>query len=125
MGSLAHTSGVAAGVGGTSSFGVFMSATGGSLNYLATPSAPENGATPPGIGVGGDVNFVGSAGQAAVLNQGGMGGASPIGGTQNSGSTGNAGSFPGGGAAGAGTGAAGNSAFNGAVGGGGLIVVRW
>jgi hypothetical protein len=120
-----NTGGVAAGVGGTSSFGVFVSATGGSLNYLATPSAPENGATPPGIGVGGDVNFVGSAGQAAVLNQGGMGGASPIGGTQNSGSTGNAGSFPGGGAAGAGTGAAGNSAFNGAVGGGGLIVVRW
>jgi hypothetical protein len=114
-----------AGPGATSSFGQFVNATGGSLNYLATMSAPENGATPPGIGVGGDVNFAGSAGQAGMLNQGGMGGAAPIGGAQNSGSTGNAGSFPGGGAAGAGTGAAGNTAFNGAAGGGGLIVVRW
>jgi hypothetical protein len=48
-----------------------------------------------------------------------------MGGAQNSGSTGNPGTFPGGGAAGAGTGGAGNSAFNGAVGGGGLVVVRW
>jgi hypothetical protein len=120
-----NTAGVAAGLGGTSSFGSSVSATGGSLNYLATASAPENGATPPGVGVGGDVNFAGSAGQAAILNQGGMGGASPIGGSQNSGQTGNVGTFPGGGAAGAGTGAAGNSAFNGAVGGGGLVVVRW
>jgi hypothetical protein len=114
-----------AGPGATSSFGQFVNATGGSLNYLATMSAPENGATPPGIGVGGDVNFAGSAGQAGMLNQGGMGGAAPIGGAQNSGSTGNAGSFPGGGAAGAGTGAAGNTGFNGAAGGGGLVVVRW
>jgi hypothetical protein len=120
-----NTGGVAAGPGGTSSFGQFVSSTGGSLNYLATPSAPENGATPPGVGVGGDVNFVGSAGQAGILNQGGMGGAPPIGGAQNSGTTGNVGSFPGGGAAGAGTGGTGNTAFNGAAGGGGLIVVRW
>jgi hypothetical protein len=119
------TGGAAAGPGGTSSFGQFASATGGSLNSLANTSAPGNGATPPGIGVGGDVNFTGSAGQAGILNQGGMGGASPIGGTQNSGSTGNIGIFPGGGAAGAGTGASGNSAFNGAAGGGGMIVVRW
>ncbi len=119
------TGGAPAGPGGTSSFGQFVNATGGGLNYLATPSAPENGATPPGIGVGGDVNFIGSAGQAGIMNQGGMGGASPIGGAQNSGTTGNAGSFPGGGAAGAGTGAAGNTAFNGAPGGGGLVVVRW
>jgi hypothetical protein len=119
------TGGAAAGPGGTSSFGQFVNASGGSLNYLATTLAPENGATPPGIGVGGDVNFVGSAGQAGILNQGGMGGASPIGGAQNSGSTGNIGSFPGGGAAGAGTGAAGNTGFNGAAGGGGLVVVRW
>ena len=124
-GAAGSTGGAAAGPGGTSSFGQFVNATGGSLNYLATTSAPENGATPPGIGVGGDVNFAGSAGQAGILNQGGMGGAAPIGGAQNSGSTGNAGSFPGGGAAGAGTGAAGNTAFNGAAGGGGLVVVRW
>jgi hypothetical protein len=119
------TGGAAAGSGGSSSFGQIVNATGGSLNYLATPSAPENGATPPGIGVGGDVNFVGSAGQAGILNQGGMGGAAAIGGTQNSGTTGNVGSFPGGGAAGAGTGATSNTAFNGAPGGGGLVVVRW
>ncbi|MDR3532810.1 MAG: hypothetical protein P4L90_19930 [Rhodopila sp.] len=119
------TGGAAAGPGGISSFGQFVSATGGSLNYLATTSAPGNGATPPGIGVGGDVNFAGSAGQAGILNQGGLGGASAIGGTQNSGTTGNIGSFPGGGAAGAGTGATGNTAFDGAAGGGGLVVVRW
>jgi hypothetical protein len=119
------TGGVAAGPGGASTFGLFVSATGGSLNLQATTSAPENGATPPGVGVGGDVNFTGSAGQAAVSNQGGMGGAAPIGGAQNSGATGNTGIFPGGGASGAGTGATGNSAFNGGTGGGGLVVVRW
>ena len=118
------TAGTAAGPGGTSSFGSFVSATGGGLNYLATTAAPQNGATPPGVGVGGDVNFAGSAGQAGILTQGGMGGASPIGGAQNSGTTGNSGSFPGGGAAGAGTGA-GNTGFSGATGGGGLVVVRW
>ncbi len=124
-GAAGTTGGAAAGPGGSSSFGQFVSASGGSLNYLATTSAPENGATPPGIGIGGDVNFAGSAGQAGILNQGGMGGASPIGGAQNSGTTGNTGSFPGGGAAGAGTGGSGNTAFNGAAGGGGLVVVRW
>jgi hypothetical protein len=95
------------------------------VNYLASTSAPQNGATPPGIGVGGDVNFAGSAGQAGILNQGGMGGASAIGGSQNSGTTGNTGTFPGGGAAGAGTGSSSNTAFSGATGGGGLVVVRW
>jgi hypothetical protein len=124
-GSAGTTAGTAARPGGTSSFGQFVSATGGSLNYLATSASPGNGATPAGVGVGGDVNFTGSAGQAGVLNQGGMGGASPIGGTQNSGTTGNPGVFPGGGAAGAGTGSAGNTAFNGGAGGGGLAVVRW
>lgn len=119
------TSGAAAGPGSASSFGPFVNATGGALNYLATSLAPGNGATPPGVGVGGDVNFVGSAGQAGIFNQGGMGGASPIGGTQNSGGTGNTGYFPGGGAAGASTGATGTSAFNGGSGGGGLVVVRW
>jgi hypothetical protein len=124
-GAAGTTSGTQAGSGGTSSFGQFVSATGGSLNYLATTSAPGNGATPPGIGIGGDVNFSGSAGQAGVLNQGGMGGAAPMGGTQNSGSTGNTGTFPGGGASGAGTGANSNTAFNGAGGAGGFVVVRW
>jgi hypothetical protein len=119
------TAGVAATPGGTSSFGPFVSATGGSLNAQATISAPQNGATPPGTGVAGNVNFGGSAGQAGISNQGGMGGAAPMGGTQNSGSTGNMGYFPGGGASGAGTGASMNTGFNGAAGAGGLVVVRW
>jgi hypothetical protein len=123
-GAAGSTGGAAASSGGASSFGQFVNATGGSLNYLATTSAPENGATPPGVGVGGDVNFTGSAGQAGLLNQGGLGGGAPMGGTQNSGTTGKDGIFPGGGAAGAGTGAT-NSAFDGASGAGGLLVVRW
>ncbi len=120
-----NTLGAAAAAGGTSNFGQFVSATGGSLNYLASSSAPVNGATPAGIGVGGDVNFAGSAGQAGMLNQGGLGGGAPMGGAQNSGTTGNVGNFPGGGAAGAGTGAASNTGYSGAMGGGGLVVVRW
>lgn len=123
------TAGTTAGIlptsGGTSSFGPFVSATGGSLNYLATAAAPENGATPPGTGIGGDVNFNGSAGQVGMLNQGGMGGAAPFGGMQNSGASGNTGYFPGGGASGAGTGSGGNTAYNGGAGSGGLVVIRW
>lgn len=119
------TAGIAAVPGGTSAFGTIVSASGGGLNYLATTAAPQNGATPAGIGVGGDVNFCGSAGQAGIFNQGGLGGAAPMGGTQNSGTTGNVGTFPGGGGAGAGTGATGTMAFDGASGGDGLVVVRW
>ncbi|HXT81274.1 MAG TPA: hypothetical protein VN702_17045 [Acetobacteraceae bacterium] len=111
--------------GGTSNFGTQVSATGGALNYLATASAPQNGGTPAGVGVGGDVNFSGSAGQAGALNQGGLGGAAPMGGAQNSGTFGNPGTFPGGGASGAGTGANGTTPYNGAAGANGLVVVRW
>ncbi len=111
--------------GGTSSFGSYVSATGGSLNYLSSATSPQYGGTPAGVGVGGDVNLTGSAGGVAILSQGGMGGAAPMGGSQNSGTTGVAGSFPGGGAAGAGTGANSNTPYNGAVGGFGLVVVRW
>jgi hypothetical protein len=124
-GSGGTTSGSPATAGGTSSFGSYVSATGGTLNYLASVSGPQNGATPAGTGIGGDINLVGSAGQAAVLNQGGMGGAAPMGGAQNSGTTGVAGTFPGGGAAGAGTGANSNTAYDGAPGASGLVVVRW
>jgi hypothetical protein len=111
--------------GGTSSFGSYVSASGGSLNYLASVTSPQNGATPAGCGSNGDVNLTGSAGQAAVLTQGGMGGAAPMGGSQNSGTTGVAGVFPGGGAAGAGTGSNGNTPYQGAAGAPGLVVVRW
>ena len=124
-GSAGTTSGTAPTAGGTSSFGSLVSATGGGLNYLATVSQPQNGATPPGTGVGGDVNIFGAAGQAGLNNQGGLGGASPMGGTQNSGTTGNSGLFPGGGASGAGTGANSATPYNGAAGANGLVVVRW
>ena len=119
------TSGGAPTAGGASSFGSFVSATGGNLNSLATIANPLNGATPGGIGVGGDVNIAGSSGQAGVLNQGGLGGAAPMGGAQNSGTFGVAGNFPGGGAAGAGTGANSATPYSGAAGAGGLVVVRW
>lgn len=124
-GSGGTAAGTAPTAGGASSFGAYVSATGGSLNVLATVSSPSNGATPGGIGVGGDVNIAGSSGQAGVLNQGGLGGAAPMGGTQNSGTTGVAGNFPGGGAAGAGTGANSATSYDGAPGAPGLVVVRW
>jgi hypothetical protein len=124
-GTAGSVSGTAAGSGGTSSFGQYVSATGGSLNYLATAASPQFGATPPGVGINGDINLSGSAGQSAALNQGGMGGAPPMGGSQNSGTTGVAGTTPGGGAAGAGTGANSATPYNGASGGGGIVVVRW
>ena len=111
--------------GGTTSFGQYVSATGGSLNYLTSPTNPQFGSTPPGVGINGDTNLMGSAGQASILNQGGMGGGSPMGGSQNSGTTGVAGTTPGGGAAGAGTGADGLTPYDGAAGGTGLVVVRW
>jgi hypothetical protein len=100
------TAGLPASPGGTSTFGSFVSATGGSLNYLASPASPQNGATPAGVGIGGEANFNGSAGQAAILTQGGMGGAAPMGGAQNSGING---TLP----------------YNGAAGAGGFVIARW
>jgi hypothetical protein len=124
-GTAGNTAGGAPSAGGTSSFGAYVSATGGSLNPLASTANPQNGATPGGMGVAGDVNIAGSAGQAGVLNQGGLGGAAPMGGWQNSGTWGLPGAFPGGGASGAGTGANSATPYNGATGAGGLVVVRW
>jgi hypothetical protein len=124
-GGVAGGAGTPAGAGGTSSLGQFVSATGGGLNRYAIPADPPYGATPPGFGVNGDVNLTGSAGQGAILNQGGMGGGAPMGGGQNSGTTGVAGTSPGGGASGAGTGANSATPYIGAAGGGGLIVIRW
>jgi hypothetical protein len=124
-GGAGNTSGGLPSAGGTSSFGTYVSATGGSLNSLATASNPQNGATPAGNGVAGDINLMGSAGQAGVLNQGGLGGAGSMGGSQNSGTWGLQGAFPGGGASGAGTGANSSTSYNGGPGSPGLIVVRW
>jgi hypothetical protein len=120
-----NISGTSAGAGSTTSFGQFVSATGGGLNYLASSANPQFGATPPGIGMNGDLNLIGSTGQGGILNQGGMGGGAPMSGSQNSGTTGVNGMVPGGGAAGAGTGANSGTPYNGAAGGGGLVIVRW
>ena len=124
-GAAGRANGTPAGGGGTTSFGQYVSATGGSLNYLNSTASPQFGATPAGVGVGGDVNLMGSAGQAGIENQGGMGGGAPMGGSQNSGTTGVNGTTPGGGAAGAGTGANSVTPYDGAMGGGGLVVVKW
>lgn len=119
------TGGAVATAGGTSSFGTFASATGGNLNATASVTNPQNGATPGGVGIAGDVNLNGSSGQSAFMSAAGIGGAAPLGGMQSSGSVGVAGVFPGGGAGGAGTGANGTTPFNGASGASGLVVVRW
>jgi hypothetical protein len=109
--------------GGTSSFGVYVSATGGGVNALANPSAPQNGATPAGQGYTGDTYLNGSDGQTGTAGIGGMGGGAPGGGMRSvAGSIGNPGYFPGGGATGAGT------QFgpqNGASGASGFVIVRW
>jgi len=120
-----NSSGGPPSAGGTSSFGTYVSATGGNLNPLANVGNPQNGATPGGHGVAGDVNITGSSGQAGTLNQGGLGGAASMGGCQNSGTEGVQGNFPGGGASGAGTGANGATPYNGAPGAPGLVTVRW
>ena len=124
-GAAGTTSGGWPSAGQTSSFGTFISATGGSLNVQATVANPQNGGTPGGMGANGDVNTSGSSGQAGLLNQGGLGGAAPMGGCQNSGTWGLTGNFPGGGASGAGTGTNSATPYNGAPGGAGLVVVRW
>jgi hypothetical protein len=124
-GAAGTTSGASPTGGTTSSFGSYVSATGGVLNNQASVGNPQNGATPGGQGYNGDVMFFGSAGQAGALNQGGLGGAAPMGGWQNSGTWGLAGVFPGGGASGAGTGANNATPYNGAPGASGFVVVRW
>ena len=124
-GSGGTTSGSAASPGGSSSFGTFVSATGGSLNSSASVSTPQNGGTPGGVGVGGDVNLTGSSGQSALMSAAGIGGGAPLGGMQSSGTVGVPGVFPGGGAGGAGTGVNGTTPYNGAAGASGFVVVRW
>ncbi len=124
-GSAGIVAGALPGAGGTSSFGSYVSATGGALNSTASTSSPQNGAIPGGVGKNGDVNLTGSSGQAGFLSVGGLGGGAPMGGMQTSGSVGNQGVFPGGGASGAGTGANSSTPYNGGPGAAGLVVVRW
>lgn len=123
-GAAGTTAGATPGSGQSSSFGTFVSATGGALNPLANSNNPQNGGS-PGTGVNGDLVLTGSAGQSAFMSAGGLGGSAPMGGAQSSGTIGNNGIVPGGGASGAGTGANGTTPFNGGAGASGLIVVRW
>lgn len=111
--------------GGTSQFGSFVSASGGSLNPLVSLSSPGLGSTSGGSGQNGDLNLTGSDGGNGVGTQGGSGGNSPMSGTRGvAQGFGNPGLFPGGGASGAGTGN-GTTAFNGAAGANGLVIVRY
>ena len=118
----AGTTGGYPGNGGTTSFGSYVSATGGIINVLNTLSTPPFGGS-GGNGSGGDLNIPGSDGGNSTTAYGGTGGGAAMGGgmraTANG--VGNPGHFPGGGAAGAGT----ASIQNGAAGAQGAIVVRW
>jgi hypothetical protein len=112
---------------GSTSFGSYVSATGGGLNPLATVASPWLGASAGGFGVGGDINIAGGWGTNGINNIGGAGGAGAMGGgaTVVATSFANAGQSPGGGASGAGTGLGGNTAQAGAAGASGLVMVRW
>jgi len=117
------TSSLMPGNGGTSSFGSYCSATGGTINTLNSIAAPSFGNI-AGYGIGGDQNVTGSDGMTAIGIQGGMGGGAPMGGGMiNSGTTGRQGYFWGGGASGAGCPS--GVSYAGAAGGGGGCLVRW
>jgi hypothetical protein len=126
-GGTAGSTSLAPGSGGGTSFGSYVSATGGGPNPFATLAAPWLGASSQGIGVGGDINVAGSNGANGVGNFGGAGGAGAMGGgvTGVATSYGLTGQLPGGGASGAGTGASGTTPAAGAAGAPGLVMVRW
>lgn len=121
--------------GGTSSFGVLCSATGGpggNACVTSTPGTPT--ATPGGIGVGGDLNLQGTGGGSGAsgtnsiggfTGYGGLGGSAPLGGAGAYMSTGSAGpgGFPGGGGSGGGSAAGINS--SGGPGGAGCVIVEY
>ena len=127
IGGLAGSASTAPGPGGSTSFGSYVSATGGGLNPLASISAPTLGASAQGVGIGGDINIAGSTGGNGIGTSGGVGGAGALGGGATSVATSFAltGTSPGGGASGAGTGSSGNTSQPGAIGGAGLVMVRW
>lgn len=111
------------GAGGTTSFGSYMSATGGG-GGSAQPGAPAGGG--PGVGVGGTVNQYGGIGTDGHPNgsiYGGNGGGSAFGGGGRSsiGSPGVAGLAPGSG----GGSAYGTTLQNGGNGAAGIVIVQW
>jgi hypothetical protein len=126
-GGSAGSNGIAPGPGGSSSFGTFLSATGGGLNPLATVANPWLGASSIGVGSGGDINVWGSSGGNGLGNIGGAGGGGALGGGMNYVATSYAinGQAPGGGASGSGTGQSNNMAQPGGMGAPGLVIVRW
>jgi hypothetical protein len=127
LGGSAGTATQPPGSGGSSSFGSYVSATGGGINPIATLASPGLGASIAGSGFGGDINITGSNGGNAVGGMGGAGGAGALGGgvTGVAASYGSMGQVPGGGASGAGTGANGTTPQAGASGAPGLVMVRW
>jgi hypothetical protein len=126
-GGTAGSNASAPGPGGSSSFGNYVSATGGGLNPLATIGSPWLGASSVGVGVGGDINVAGSSGGNGLNNIGGAGGSGALGGGTTCVATSYAlnGQAPGGGASGSGTGLGSNTAQPGATGAPGLVIVRW
>jgi hypothetical protein len=115
------------GPGGSSSFGSYVSATGGGLNPLATVANPWLGASSVGMGSLGDINIAGGSGGNGLGNIGGAGGAGAFGGSGVCVATSYAlgGQSPGGGASGSGTGLSSNTANPGGSGAPGLVMVRW
>jgi hypothetical protein len=126
-GGLAGTTSAAPGPGGSTSFGSYLSATGGGLNPLATVASPWLGASSVGLGSGGDINVAGSSGGNGLNNIGGSGGGGALGGGMTHVATSYAinGQTPGGGASGSGTGPNNSTAQAGGTGAPGLVVVRW
>lgn len=114
--------------GGTSSFGGYMTATGGTLNPLTNPTTSIDLGGIGGTASGGDLNITGSSGTAGAPASGwtnGFGGQSATGGAIGSGTYGLSGIFPGGGAAVAGFLGDGVTTQNGAAGAQGLCIVTW
>jgi len=122
--------GVASGIdwpsnGGTSSFGGYLTATGGQRNPSASPTDSLDFGGIGGGASGGDLNVTGSSGTPATPTTNGMGGAPALGAAIGSGTYGLPGIAPGGGAAGAGFLADGVTPQPGAAGANGLCIVRW
>jgi len=122
----AGTTNALPGAGGSSSFGSYVSATGGQLNGGLTVGTPVL-ANLGGYGVGGDVNFFGGWGTqpftyTVVGDFGGMGGDAALGGGGTAGNVAqsNNGQFPGGGGGGVGKGTG-----SGQAGAAGLVIVEY
>jgi hypothetical protein len=126
-GGSAGSTSAAPGPGSSTSFGSYVSATGGGLNPLATVANPWLGASTVGLGVGGDINVGGSSGGNGLSNIGGAGGGGALGGGMTHVATSYAinGQAPAGGASGSGTGQNNNTAQPGGMGAPGLVIVRW